>query len=272
MRSARALVLTLAVAALPARADGPHELRHDLRASAIIIGSASAISIGNLFLQDDLAPERCRFCGTNALDAWARRELVANDEQPARRTSDLLTFVALPAGVAAHQLLAGRAGSDLAVGAKDLLFVTEAVTTALALNQAVKLAVGRQRPFVRYGNYEEADRRPESDDNLSFFSGHATLAFSMAAAAGTVSSLRGYRSAPWVWAIGMTLASAVGYTRIAADQHYLTDVLVGAAVGTAIGVGMPLWLHGREDRPAAAGERSAGVKVTPLPLGVVVRF
>lgn len=272
MRSARALVLTLAVAALPARAEGPHELRRDLRASAIIIGSASAISIGNLIFQDDLAPERCRFCGTNALDAWTRRELVLADEQPPRLTSDALTFLALPAAVAAHQLLAGRVGTDLTAGAQDLLFITEAVTSALALTQAVKLAVGRQRPFVRYGNYEEPDRRPETDDNLSFFSGHSALAFSMAAAAGTVSSLRGYRSAPWVWAIGMTVATAVGYTRIAADQHYLTDVLVGAAVGAGIGVGMPLWLHGREDRPAAAGARSAGVKVTPLPLGVLVRF
>ena len=63
---------------------------------------------------------------------------------------------------------------------------------------------------------------------------------------------------------------AVGYTRMAADQHYLTDVLVGAAVGAGIGVGMPLWLHGREDRQP--GERASSVKVLPLPLGVLVRF
>lgn len=270
MRSARALVLTLAVAALPARAEGPHELRHDLRASAIIIGSASAISIGNLIFQDDLAPERCRFCGTNALDAWTRRKLVMADEQPARLTSDALTFLALPAAVAAHQLLAGRVGNDLTAGAQDLLFITEAVTSALALTQAVKLAVGRQRPFVRYGNYEEPDRRPETDDNLSFFSGHAALAFSMASAAGTVSSLRGYRSAPWVWGASMALAAGVAYFRVAADKHYLTDVVTGAVIGTAIGVAAPRLLHPRErEGDAAAAER---VTFVPLPIGVRVAF
>lgn len=270
MRSAPALVLTLAVAALPARAEGPHPLRHDLRTSAVIIGAASAVSLGNFILQDELTPDHCRFCGTNALDAWARRQVVASDEQPARLTSDVLTFLALPAGVAVHQFLAGRVGSDVSAPAQDLLFIAEAASTALALNQVVKVGVGRQRPFVHYGNYEDPNRRPETDDNLSFYSGHVTLAFTVASAAGTVSTLRGYRSAPWVWAIGMTLATAVGYTRMAADQHYLTDVLVGAAVGAGIGVGMPLWLHGREDRQP--GERASGVKVLPLPLGVLVRF
>lgn len=272
MRSARALALTLTLAALPARADGPSPLRYDLRTDAAIIGASAALWLGGELLQDRLAPLHCRFCGANALDAWARSKLVASDEKTPRLASDLLAFVVLPAGVAAHQLLAARAAGDTGAGARDVLFVAEAASVALTLNQVVKLAVGRQRPFVRYGNYEEADRRHDSDDNLGFYSGHTTLAFSMAAAAGTVSTLRGYRSAPWVWAVGMTLATAVGYTRIASDRHYLTDALVGAAVGTGLGVGLPLWLHGREDRPAGEGARSAGARVVPLPLGVLVLF
>ncbi len=271
MRSARALALSLALAALPARADGPIPLRYDLRTDAAILGTSAALWLGGELLQDELAPLRCRFCGTNALDAWARRQLVLGDEKPARVASDVLTLAVIPAGVAVHQLLAARGAGDTRAGVRDLLFVAEATSVAMTLNQVVKLAVGRQRPFVHYGNYEQADRPRESDDNLSFYSGHVTLAFSMAAAAGTVSTLRGYRSAPWVWAVGMTLATAVGYARIAADRHYLTDVATAAAVGTGLGVGLPLWLHGRAERPAG-GARSAGVEVVPLPLGVLVLF
>ncbi len=271
MRSAPALALALAVAAAPAapRADAPHPLRLDLRTDATVVGAAAAVWLGGELLKDQLAPVRCRFCGTNALDAWVRSELVASDERIPRHASDVLAFAVIPAGVAVHQLLAARAAGDVGAGGRDLLFVGEAASVALAVNQVVKLAVGRQRPFVRYGNYQDPDRGHEADDNLSFYSGHTTLAFSMAAAAGTVSTLRGYRSAPWVWAVGMTLATAVGYTRIAADQHYLTDTLVAAAVGSGLGVGLPLWLHGREDRPAAD---AGGARVVPLPLGLLVVF
>ena len=69
----------------------------------------------------------------------------------------------------------------------------------------------------------------------------------------------------------MTLASAVGYLRIAGDMHYLTDVLAGAAIGTAVGVAMPLALHGREDGGRTPGA-APGAQVVPLPLGVVVVF
>lgn len=271
MRSARALALTLALA-VPgaARAGEPHPLREDLRSDAAIVGAAAAVWLTGELLKDELAPVRCRFCSPNALDGWTRDQLVASDERPFRLTSDVIAFAVLPAAVATHQLLAARAAGDVHAGARDVLYVAEAGSVAMALNQVVKLAAGRERPFVHHGNYANPDRGHDPDDNLSFYSGHTTLAFATAAAAGTVSTLRGYRSAPWVWAVGMTLATAVGYTRIASDRHYLTDTLVGAAVGAGLGVGLPLWLHGRENRAGVA--RHAGARVEPLPMGVRIVF
>src|SRR6059058_3168029 len=73
-------------------------------------------------------------------------------------------------------------------------------------------------------------------DNLSFFSGHATLAFALATSAGTVASMRHHRLAPVMWAVGLLLATTGGYLRIAADRHYATDVLTGALVGSAVGI------------------------------------
>jgi hypothetical protein len=92
-------------------------------------------------------------------------------------------------------------------GFVDVLIIAQATALAADLNQLVKFTVGRERPFVHYG---DPARPHEADDDLSFYSGHTSLAFSLAASTGMVSTLRGYKSAPWVWAVGMTLAAGVG--------------------------------------------------------------
>ncbi len=261
-----AAVVLLASAPLEARAE-PRKLEYDLRADGAAAAGATALWIGSELAKGSLAPSRCRFCSPNALDAGTRDLLVWGYGDQAARASDVLAMALLPAGVAAHQLLAARGDGDAKAGLVDLLIVAEAAALAMDVNQLVKFSVGRQRPFVHYGNWREADRRPDPDDNLSFFSGHTTLAFSLASAAGTVSTLRGYRSAPWVWGVGMALAASVGYLRIASDKHYLTDVLVGAAVGSAAGVALPRLLHGRKDEAAPSAS-----SFYALPLGFAVVF
>ena len=88
-----------------------------------------------------------------------------------------------------YLLLSANAGGDVDAGLVDSLLVTEAAAAALLVNQVVKLLVGRQRPYARFGNDLGYSR---SEDNLSFYSGHTSLAFSVAAATVTVASMRGY--------------------------------------------------------------------------------
>jgi membrane-associated phospholipid phosphatase len=266
---ALALLLSLALAPPAARAD-PYPIRHDLRTDAAIAAAGWALYVSSELAKDRLAPSGCRICDANALDAGARDRLVWDDLAPARHASDALAFALIPAGMAAHQLLAARAAGGLEAGLVDVVVVAEAAAVAMTLNQAAKFAVGRSRPFVHFRNWPEADRAADADDDLSFFSGHTTFTFVVAAAAGTVSDLRGYRSAPWVWAAGLGLAATTGYLRIAADKHYLSDVLVGAAIGAAAGVALPRLLHPREASGEAA--RTPSARVTALPLGVVVVF
>jgi len=263
MRRVAALLVALPLAASAAE---PRPLRHDLRVDPAVTGAAIAAWVGSELAKPLLAPTRCRVCEPNALDASARDALVWRRVNPARHASDALAFVLLPTSVAAHQLLAARAGGDAGEGVVDVLIVAEAVALAADLDQVVKYAVGRERPFVHFGH--DAARPHDSDDDLSFYSGHATIAFSLAAAAGTVSDLRGYRGTPWVWAVGLGAASVVGYLRIAADRHYLTDVLTGAATGAAMGIAVPRLLHGRE-RPSG---RAAQATVVPIPFGIAVVF
>ena len=130
-----------------------------------------------------------------------------------------------------------------------------------------KFAVGRERPFVHVLNDEQRKLIAHpSDNNLSFYSGHTSLAFSLVAAAGTVSQMRGYRHAWAVWAVGLPAAASVGLMRMGADKHYLSDVAVGAVAGTVFGVGLPLLLHGRTPM-ATATTADLSMRVSGAPGG-----
>ena len=63
---------------------------------------------------------------------------------------------------------------------------------------------------------------------------------------GVVAEERGYQGRALIWGVGVPLAALTAYLRIAADRHYLTDVLVGMAVGSGLGIGVPLLLHPRK--------------------------
>jgi len=267
---AAALVLAALTTAAPARAERD-PLRYRLAVDLSLTLGAAAFWGGSEALKSHFAPATCRICGTNALDAGARDRLLWSNPERARTISDVLAFGVLPAGVLAHSLLAARAGGDSwKEGMVDLLVIAEAATLAGSLGQVVKFAAGRQRPFVHYGNYPEANRAPDPDDNLSFWSGHSSLTFSLAVGAGTVASLRGDRSAPWILAAGLTAATATAWLRIAGDKHYLTDVLTGAAIGSLAGWAIPYYLHRKDDGPPSPN--ATRVAVTPLPLGIVVVF
>ncbi|HEY6099006.1 MAG TPA: phosphatase PAP2 family protein [Anaeromyxobacter sp.] len=265
--SARAAAAVLAAMLSGTARAEPPPLRHDPAVDGALTAGAAVLWLSSELAKGKLAPSSCRWCAENRVDASARDLLVWSNAERAARLSDVLAFGLVPAGMAAHQLLAARAAGDAKEGLVDVLVVAEAAALAMDLNQIVKLSAGRQRPFVHHGNWRDPDRTPQPDDNLSFYSGHSTLAFSLAAAAGTVSDLRGYGSARWVWAAGMTLAATTAYLRVAGDMHYLTDVLAGAALGTAAGVALPRLLHPRKD-----GAGAATGAVTAVPLGIVVVF
>jgi membrane-associated phospholipid phosphatase len=267
MARALALLAAALVAATPAApaaaADGPRPIAHDGATDGVLLGAALAAGAAAELAKPALAPARCRWCEPNALDAAARDATVWSTPARARRASDVLAFGVLPAGLVAHQLLAARRAGATREGGVDLLVIAEATALTADLTEAVKYAVARRRPRAVHAG-PDAPRGP--DDDLSFFSGHTSVAFALAASAGTVSTLRGYPSAPWVWGAGAALAAGTGWLRVAGDAHWLTDVLAGAAVGTAMGIALPRLLHGREAAPAAARQPLGATPVAGLVL------
>jgi membrane-associated phospholipid phosphatase len=265
VNSTRAVaLLALLLAAPPARAEGPRPLEYDLKIDLPVTLTATALWVGSELAKSRIGPETCRFCEPNALDAAVREAVVWRNPAAARHGSDALVFGLIPAAMIGNQLLSANADGEWKAGFVDLLVIAEAAAIAQDLNQAVKFAVARERPFVHYA---DPSRPHEADDDVSFYSGHTTFAFALASSAGMVSTLRGYKSAPWVWGIGMTLAAGAGWLRMGGDMHWFTDVLVGAAVGTAVGAGLPWLLH--RDGADALG---ADVRTSPTSVAIIIPF
>ena len=267
MRSSRLILGVLGVFLLApsdARADGVRELRYDLRIDAAVTTVGGLWWLTSEFLKADLVPEKCRWCYRaedgadllNPYDSSVRKRLLWKNTETAATFSSVLGFFVEPAammGLTALSSANDRAIDRLPV---DALLITEATVLAGDINQIAKFAFARERPFVHFlpraPDVVRALTDSPSDDNLAFFSGHTTLAFAVATSAGTVNSLRGYRLAPVVWGAGLTMAVTVAYLRIAADKHYLSDVMTGAVVGSVVGIGVPLLFHSASSASSAS--------------------
>lgn len=146
-------------------------------------------------------------------------------------------------GVGKHSLNAG-------------LVYTETLALNLAINSITKVLVRRPRPSTY--RLREAGVNPDLEWFVSFYSGHASTAFA-AAIAGSYLFAEGTsdREARYLlWATELGLAAGTSALRVRAGKHYYSDVLLGALIGTAVGVGVPL-IHGASRRPEL-GEYVAG--------------
>lgn len=230
-----------------------HELKYDFALDMAVIGSSAGLVLASEYFRF-VKPQQCRWCDRgdgadtlNGLDRWARRSFLWKDPRQAQFDSGVTAFLLEPAAATLEMIAASAHDNAQRAFPVDFLIIGEAVAVSTLLNQTTKIILARERPFVHHMPDEERPKTAlPSDNNVSFYSGHTAMSFTLAAAAGTVATLRGYRLMPLVWSTLMPLAAATGYLRIAADKHYFTDVLSGMIIGTAVGVVLPLVFHGRQ--------------------------
>ncbi|HKP58590.1 MAG TPA: phosphatase PAP2 family protein [Polyangiales bacterium] len=227
-------------------------LPYDLRVDIPVTAAAVTWVVVSQLAKAELAPLDARWCdchsdgsdALNGLDSAARSAFRWNDTGTANTLGDVVGYAVAPVVALGSIAWAAHHDDVLRNFPIDALLIVEAVMLAEAVVQLVKPLAGRERPFVH--GLSEAEKPLTADpldNNVSFYSSHTSWTFALASAAGTVATLRRYRFAPWVWAAGLTLATFVGYTRIAADQHYSTDVLTGAVMGAGIGFAIPYFFH-----------------------------
>lgn len=150
---------------------------------------------------------------------------------------------------------------------KMLVIDAEAFALAGALQGITNVAVSRERPYGRTCAPDDARSDCTSAGRYrSFFSGHTTFSFT---GAGLVCAqhiglqLFGTTGDVVTCGSALAVAAATGVFRIAADMHYASDVLVGAVVGTTIGLGIP-WLH---MKVPGFSDDSARVRMQLTPIG-----
>ncbi len=261
--------MPLLVVLLALQAGGPRPLKWSEKVDpAVTIALGAYWITTEVGVKQALAPPRCRWCAHDGLDDSVRRLFVpAGQVNPTgKSTADTvsnMTLVATPLLLMAlDAVMVWQVGGDWKDWLLDTTLTLEALEVAVFVNQTTKFIAGRERPFVSSLTPAQKAATAAPDDNeLSFFSGHATATAAFAAAAGAIATLRGYRH-PWLaWLLGGALSLTTGVLRLAADKHYFTDVFTGWAVGAGIGLATPLLFH---DAGAPA------VTVAPGPNGIGV--
>lgn len=116
----------------------------------------------------------------------------------------------------------------------------ETILLANGIQRTVKNVVRRTRPFVYNPAAPLADKL-DRNARQSFFSGHATNAFSTAVFTGEVFQhyFPDSKLKPVIWVGSLGLATATAVLRYEAGKHYPTDLLAGAVFGSLVGWGIP---------------------------------
>lgn len=164
----------------------------------------------------DPPPLDCRPCDRNAVPFFDRWAITGTHQALDELSNGTLLAVA---GVAWATTLP-REGGLSRFGAS-----VESAAIAVATTQLLKNAVGRARPYT----YVEGDPTPIGvDAKQSWPSGHATTAFALATSFWLNSPER-HRTTSRLLVGGAAVFTAI--LRVAAGQHFPTDVVAGAAIG-----------------------------------------
>lgn len=153
-------------------------------------------------------------------------------------------------------LIAGIAHGDSDAALQMALIDLETLAVAHMVTWLTSRLAGRVRPeaieCARDGSCGDTGSGPVA----SFVGGHSLMSY---ASAGLICThhlahpwmLGGIEGAGLACAGGLAIATATSFLRVGVDRHWASDVGIGAAIGAAIGFGMPLALHYLRPRPGA---------------------
>lgn len=211
--------------------------------------SAAAISIwGNVLYRGMDVPASEDMVGQSDLLPWDK-PVAGRYSEFADNLSDGFSVLALApfvfGGVAWH-----KGDTDGKGFAGLALMYVQALAIQNGLNYMARSLQLWPRPYMyaKEGDGAEAaakaEREGKGEAYGSFFSGHASAAFTVAVFTSEWFS-ETYPDSPYkgiVWASSLSLAGLVGALRVAAGKHYPSDVVVGALVGTGVSLAI-LRLH-----------------------------
>ncbi|GAB3867580.1 hypothetical protein GCM10028824_10260 [Hymenobacter segetis] len=235
-----ALAGTLLTAAAPtasaqSRAGSPYHTRFAVDGPVILgLGAVSAFGLYRVQQKSGLSDAQLAALNKNDVPKIDRFSAGWYSES-AQTASDLICYPTLaiaPALLALNDDVRSHYGQVLGLYVETML-ATDALFTTSVGN------IYRYRPYL-YGPEGDGGRSGKIATN-SFFAGHtghtATATFFAAKVMHDFNP--GYAGEPFVWGAAAVVPAAVAYFRIEAGKHFLTDNLVGYAVGATMGVVVP---------------------------------
>jgi membrane-associated phospholipid phosphatase len=261
-----------------ATAPTEHRLRWQWRHfGAIDYAYTAAVAAGYLSVEFGAKPPaQPRWRGGISFDRAVRRALVA-ETRGARdawnTASDVLALI--PQGMMLIDslfvpLLSDHWNTEVAWHLTVIAVQSEALTGLLSRSGHYGIARARPdtEPCIEDPSYSTGCFRGTS---ASFPGGHVASA---SVGAGVVCAhhlhLPLYGGGFWDTAACLTnvgFAAATGYARMAADRHYVSDTLVGAALGAAVGFLLPSLVHYRGGASAAREGASWRWTIAAVPIG-----
>jgi membrane-associated phospholipid phosphatase len=243
---------------------------------AILTGSAGALYLGGeLVARKGSAPDRAAVAAPageiNGFDRKIRKLAVGRRSLEKRLLLDHLSSTTLM--VSLFQPIGMTIASDAPhKWSRDVPVIVEATALTLSVNAFVKHLTHRSRPAAHFCESEHAVYPCPPDERVSFYSGHTSSAFAAAVAAGTIADFHRFENRKWIWASGLTFATATGVLRVMSDQHYATDVLTGTAAGGLAGWLIPkLHKPDRTATPPATARMAAPAVLAAVPIVVGAR-
>lgn len=166
-------------------------------------------------------------------------------------------------------LLNSQAKSDFL----DLaLMYSEVLLIQGSINGMVKGSVLRTRPFVYDPNTPTEEKTP-TDARISFFSGHTSMTAAISFFTARVFSAYVEDDAEkiLIWSGAVLLPVATAISRVNTHWHFPTDVMVGYAVGAAIGYFIPK-LHKSKVNGSSNLSVYPSINLNKPKLGVLLKF
>lgn len=153
------------------------------------------------------------------------------------------------------------------------LMYAESLMAVQAIKNFMKIFILRVRPYMYFEGYNTRAIKYH-DFEFSMPSGHTMNTF-MSAAFMTYTFCKYYPRSAWkipVIATSYGLALTTAIFRMTGGSHFFTDVLTGAAIGTAIGLGIP-FVHTLFTNISKATEANGkSLSIQALPTGLQVKF
>jgi len=188
-----------------------------------------------------------------------------------RRSATGLRLLAVPGSLITGAALygIGRADGQRRLQALGLHSV-ESILIADVVGGTIKFVAGRARPYADIDNPADFQLFRGFSDNKyrSFPSGHTINAFAFASTLTREVQFWYPHSAFYVGTVFYGGATLMGLSRIYNNQHWASDVLGGAAIGTLIGVKVVKYTHSHPGNPIdnnlIKGKRGSQTRSVPL--------